>query len=174
MQYDVVIGDRSRKVVVERGGDAWRVTVDGVSSSVDAATIGGTRLSLLLAGDGHGVPSRTVNAVVVPGHAPGELNVHVNGRHVLVTIADTRRSRRGAGAAAAGHGPQRLTASMPGKVVRVLVAPGDAVAAGQPLVVVEAMKMENELRAAKAGHVTSVAVSEGQSVEAGAVLAVVE
>ena len=63
---------------------------------------------------------------------------------------------------------------MPGKVVRVLVAPGDAVEAGQGLVVVEAMKMENELRAAKAGRVVSVSVTEGQSVDAGAVLAVVE
>ena len=63
---------------------------------------------------------------------------------------------------------------MPGKVVRVLVAPGDAVAQGQGLIVVEAMKMENELRAAKAGRVASVSVVEGQSVDAGAVLAVVE
>ena len=63
---------------------------------------------------------------------------------------------------------------MPGKVVRVLVAPGDQVAARQGLVVVEAMKMENELRAVRAGRVASVAVIEGQSVDAGAVLAVVE
>ena len=59
-------------------------------------------------------------------------------------------------------------------VIEVMVAPGDTVEAGQGLVVVEAMKMENELRAAKAGRVTSVSVTEGQSVDAGAVLAVVE
>ncbi len=63
---------------------------------------------------------------------------------------------------------------MPGRVVRVLVAAGDAVTARQGLLVVEAMKMENELRAAHAGRVVSVAVTEGQSVDAGAVLAVVE
>ncbi len=62
---------------------------------------------------------------------------------------------------------------MPGKIVRVLVRPGDAVVAKQGLVVVEAMKMENELRAARAGRVREVAVTEGQSVEAGALLVVV-
>ena len=63
---------------------------------------------------------------------------------------------------------------MPGRVVRVLVAPGDEVAARQPVVVVEAMKMENELRSPKAGRVKDVAVTEGASVEAGRVLVVVE
>ena len=82
-------------------------------------------------------------------------------------------TRRGAGADGSG-GPQRIVAPMPGKVVRVLVAAGDRVAARQGLVVVEAMKMENELRAAGDGRVVSVAVTEGQSVDAGALLAVVE
>jgi biotin carboxyl carrier protein len=63
---------------------------------------------------------------------------------------------------------------MPGKVVRVLVAPGDTVEARQGLVVVEAMKMENELRASGAGRVREVFVREGQSVEAGAALVIVE
>ena len=84
------------------------------------------------------------------------------------------RSRRRIGAGADGAGPQRIVAPMPGKVVRVLVKPGDAVEARQGLVVVEAMKMENELRAARAGTVAAVSVVEGQSVDAGAVLAVVE
>ena len=63
---------------------------------------------------------------------------------------------------------------MPGKVLRVLVRAGDAVEPRQGLVVIEAMKMENELRAARAGRVKSVRVSEGQSVDAGALLAIVE
>ncbi len=113
-------------------------------------------------------------AVVVPGKARGALGVHVNGRQVALTISESGRARVRGGAAAHGHGPQRLLAPMPGKVVKVLVRPGDAVEAGQGLIVVEAMKMENELRAAKAGRVASVAVTEGQSVDAGAVLAVVE
>ncbi len=67
----------------------------------------------------------------------------------------------------------RLTAPMPGRVVRVLEAPGADVVAGQGLVVIEAMKMENELEAPRAGRVQEVAVREGQAVEAGALLAVV-
>jgi biotin carboxyl carrier protein len=74
----------------------------------------------------------------------------------------------------AGSGPQRVTAPMPGKVVRLLVEPGATVVPKQGLVVVEAMKMENELKAARAGRVKTVAVAEGQSVESGALLLVVE
>ncbi len=63
---------------------------------------------------------------------------------------------------------------MPGRVVRVLVAPGDEVQARQPLVVVEAMKMENELRSPRAGRIKQVAVSPGLSVDAGAMLVLIE
>ncbi len=83
-----------------------------------------------------------------------------------------RQNKAEAGAPTSG--PQRVVAPMPGKVVRVLVKPGDEVKARQGLVVVEAMKMENELRAARDGRVRDVAVAEGQSVDAGSVLLVVE
>ena len=76
-------------------------------------------------------------------------------------------------AAHSGSGPQRLVAPMPGKVVRVLVKAGDTVRARQPIVVIEAMKMENELRAGRDGVVAEMQVREGQSVEAGTLLAVV-
>ena len=71
-------------------------------------------------------------------------------------------------------GPLQVTASMPGKIVRLLVAAGDQVAAGQGLIVVEAMKMQNEMKAARPGKVTSIPVREGDTVTAGAVLAVIE
>ena len=71
------------------------------------------------------------------------------------------------------HGPARVVAPMPGKIVRVLVAPGQEVPSGQSLVVVEAMKMENELRSPQAGRVLELPAREGQAVEAGALLAVV-
>ena len=76
----------------------------------------------------------------------------------------------------AGHadGEQRIVAPMPGRVVRVLAQPGDEVELRQPLIVVEAMKMENELRAPKAGRVKEVAVEPGASVEAGRLLIVIE
>ncbi|HUU34772.1 MAG TPA: biotin/lipoyl-containing protein [Vicinamibacterales bacterium] len=174
MQYDVVIGPRTRKVIVQRAGEAWRVTVDGAPFAVLAARVDGVMWSLLVGQDGAAGMTRSVPAVVVPGPARGQLGVHVNGRQITVAITESGRARVRGGRTAHGQGPQRLTAPMPGKIVKLLVAPGDTVEAGQGLVVVEAMKMENELRAAKAGRVTSVSVTEGQSVDAGAVLAVVE
>ena len=107
--------------------------------------------------------------------APGHLTLHVNGRVIAAAVGRDRGSwaRRGPDAAA-GHGPQQVAAPMPGKVVRVLVKPGDAVAARQGVVVVEAMKMENELRAARPGTVSAVNAAEGASVDAGTVLVVIE
>lgn len=172
MQYALRVGGRTRQVVLRRQGDGWLVTVDGTPFDVHAAVVDGARLSLIV-GDGAGA-GRSVPAVVVPGREADALDVAVNGTTVAVQVASPERSRRRGGAAGDEAGPQRITAPMPGKVVRVLVAPGDTVAARQGLVVVEAMKMENELRAARPGRVATVSVSEGQSVDAGAVLAVVE
>ena len=88
---------------------------------------------------------------------------------------DGRRSRRGRGdASGRSQGAQSIVAPMPGRVVRILVGPGDEVAVRQAVVVVEAMKMENELRSPKAGRVKDVSVVVGASVEAGRVLIVVE
>ena len=174
MQYEVAIGGRTRRVLVQRAGELWRVTVDGSSRLVQAATIDHQTLSLLIPPVAAGPPVHSVRAVVVPGRAAGDVDVHINGRFVAAAVRPAGTGRRRAGAGDAAGGPQRIVAPMPGKVVRVLVAPGDLVAARQGLVVVEAMKMENELRAARSGRVASVAVTEGQSVDAGAVLAVVE
>jgi biotin carboxyl carrier protein len=111
-----------------------------------------------------------------------ELGLVRSGAAFTVTGADgafeveTAAAGRGVLAAphhAAAAGPARLAAPMPGKVVRVLVAPGQEVREGQGLVVVEAMKMENELRAPRAGRVVDLPAREGQAVESGALLAVV-
>lgn len=174
MQYTLVVGDTARSVTLQRQGAAWRVTVDGTSFDVHAADVDGRTLSLLIGAASGAGAGRSVPAVVMPGREPGELQVAVAGRTIGVRVEANERSRRlGAGAASA-TGPQKIVAPMPGKVVRVLVTPGDEVQPRQGLVVVEAMKMENELRAVRAGRVVSVSVVEGQSVDAGAVLAVVE
>jgi biotin carboxyl carrier protein len=100
--------------------------------------------------------------------------VRVGGVLIEVSVNGGRRfGRKDEVARAGGSGPLRVVAPMPGKIVRVLVRTGEAVQARQPLIVIEAMKMENELRAAAAGTVAEVLVEEGQSVEAGALLAVV-
>jgi biotin carboxyl carrier protein len=95
-----------------------------------------------------------------------------------VPVALRLNSRRGGGrrqgGAAAGSGPLRIVAPMPGKVVRVLVKAGDPVRARQAVVVVEAMKMENELRADRDGTVAEIHTREGMSVEAGALLVVIQ
>jgi biotin carboxyl carrier protein len=102
-----------------------------------------------------------------------EYFVEIRGRHIAVQVIDPRESafctRSGA-----GEGRISVKAPMPGKVVRVLVNAGDEVSAGQGLVVVEAMKMQNELRSPKEGRVVSIDASETESVTAGQVLAVVE
>jgi biotin carboxyl carrier protein len=97
----------------------------------------------------------------------------VNGHRIEVKLEDPRQWKRTSGGAA-GSGKVQITALMPGKVVRVLVEPGDEVTAGQGILVVEAMKMQNELKSPRDGRVTSIKVRADESVNAGAVLAVIE
>jgi biotin carboxyl carrier protein len=97
----------------------------------------------------------------------------VNGRRFEFDIEDPRAWNRTGGSAGA-HGRASITAPMPGKVVRVLATAGEQVEAGQGIVVVEAMKMQNEMKAPRAGRVVTIAVRENDSVNAGAVLATIE
>lgn len=117
------------------------------------------------------VDGRSYEAKIVQGQE--EWYVDISGRHYAVQTWD-RRERRKAAARVAVEGRQNLKAAMPGKVVRVLAAMGDEVAAGQGLVVVEAMKMQNEVKAPRAGKVISMAAKEGSTVAAGEVLATIE
>jgi biotin carboxyl carrier protein len=168
MQYEVEIGDRRLQVVVTRVGDGFAVSVDGHTRTVDAARIDAHTLSLIV----DRVWSHEVSIATNP--ATGQLDVHVGATPVAVTLNGRRRWGRKDDGGGAGSGPQRLVAPMPGKVVRVLVKAGDTVAAKQPVVVVEAMKMENELRASREGTVAEIHVREGMSVDAGALLLVIQ
>ena len=104
---------------------------------------------------------------------PDSLVIVIDGYRFEMEVRDPRRwSPKAAGRGA--DGIQTVVAPMPGKVVRVLVAPGDAVEPGQGLVVVEAMKMQNEMKAARAGKVLALPVKEGATVAAGDVLATIE
>ena len=168
MQYEVEIGGRRLQVVVTRSGDGFAVSVDGRTRQVDAARIDAHTLSLLV----DKVWSNEVSIATEP--SSGLLDVHVGATPVAVTLNGRRRwSRKDEGGGSAS-GPQRLVAPMPGKVVRVLVTAGGAVTARQPVVVVEAMKMENELRASRDGTVAEIHVREGMSVDAGALLLVIQ
>ena len=167
MTFEVETNGRRRAVTVRRRPDGWDVLVDGQEKSADMAPAG-DRWSLLLDGRSYdvalGPPSR------------GSRLVHVNGIPVAVTVADPRAAfgTRARHEDAADGEPLHLTSPMPGRVVKVLVKPGDAVAARQGLVVIEAMKMENELRAPRAATVSDVRVNEGASVDATTVLVVLE
>ena len=180
MIYDVDINGRTRRVAVTRHGQSFEVSVDGHAQAASVSVVNGV-WSLLLSDrpdagnpDAH-IPQRSYEVAVVEA-ASGELTVHVNGRLVSAAVAGARGSwaRRGHEAGASAKGPQKIVAPMPGKVIKVLVKAGDTVAAKQGVVVVEAMKMENELKAARAGTVKVVRAVEGATVEAGTVLVIVE
>lgn len=154
----------SKRLKVEFAADG-AVLVDGASCSVDLKELEAGVLSLLWTDAAGRVRSYRCTA------ADGA--VLVDGERVEYAIYDPR-SLRCAGAAATESGPRPLKAPMPGRVVRVLVDEGDTVEAGQGCVVIEAMKMQNELKAPKAGVVRKLAAKVGETVAAGAVLLVIE
>lgn len=106
--------------------------------------------------------------------SPGKFEVNLRGRSCSVVIIDPKRLRSIQNSDRQHHGAAEILAPMPGKVVRVLVQAGAEVEKGVGIVVVEAMKMQNELKSPQAGVVVSVSVAAGDTVNAGDVLAVVE
>jgi biotin carboxyl carrier protein len=172
MDVQIEVNGRVRAVSVELKEGVYRVVVDGTERLIDAAAVDPSTFSLICLSDGR----RTSQEVGLSETSlPGELAVHMPAGVVSARVA-TAASRFGRGAASATQaaGVQQILAPMPGKVVKVLVKVGDEVKARQGLVVVEAMKMENELRSPKDGRVIEVLVAEGVSVEAGRPLVVVE
>ena len=178
MIFEVAIGDKVRTVGIVRKGATLHVDLDGRTHVVDARRVSDSVVSMLVQLDGASAPSRSVDVAFAspPAGTAGDFDVHLDGLTIPVQIRPAgsfgRQKKDSAGAA--GSGPQRVTSPMPGKVVKILVKAGDEVKARQGLVVVEAMKMENELRAARDGRVRELAVAEGQSVDAGTVLLIVE
>jgi biotin carboxyl carrier protein len=176
MIFEVAIGERVRTVGIVRKAGLLHVDVDGRVHVVDARRVNESVVSMLVQLHRADAPSRSIDAAFASQALAGDFDVHLDGTTIAVQIRPAgsfgRQKKDAAGAA--GSGPQRVVSPMPGKVVKILVKPGDEVKARQGLVVVEAMKMENELRAARDGRVREVAVAEGQSVDAGSVLLIVE
>ena len=161
-----VQGRRVKVVLPEGDGPA---TLDDKPVAVDLRELEPGMLSMLWTdGDGR---TRSFRCVAEPD-SEGDA-VSVDGVRVPYAVADPR-SLRGSTSAASETGPKPLKAPMPGRIVRVLVAAGETVTAGQGCVVMEAMKMQNELKAPKAGVVKRLAAAVGETVSAGAVLLVVE
>ncbi len=161
----VASGSREHEVHVQREDGLYRVVVDGAVHEVDARVVEGGVYSLLWGGWSY--------EVLVEQQEPGRYLVRQGTALRTVEVRESGTAPAGALPRRAA-GPEAVVAVMPGKVVRVLVRPGDVVEAGQGLVVLEAMKMENEVTSPRAGKVTSVAVEPGQAVEAGALLVRVE
>ena len=161
MRYYVEIG--SRTFEVELGPDGARI--DGKPVTIEMAHVEGTDVRhLLLDGRSHRI---------VAGRNPdGSWNLHMRGRRLTATAVDerTRTIQEMTGAGAGPAGPRPVRAPMPGLVVKVEVSVGDAIEPGQGLVIVEAMKMENELRAESAAVVTAIHVAAGDTVDKDEVL----
>jgi biotin carboxyl carrier protein len=166
MKYEIVINGARRSVefTPQTNGTA-RVTftVDGRPVEADAVRLSRGAYSILLGGK-----SLEVSAE----EASDGFLIRTNEREFQVEIIDPRSWRRRRGAGIELEGRQQLIAPMPGKIVRILVAAGQQVSAGQGLLVIEAMKMQNEIRSPKSGIVEKLA-REGQTVNAGEVLAIV-
>ena len=165
MRFQVEVGGRVREVGIEAGGSGTVVTLDGSPVDVDVRPVGEGRLSLRFPATG-----RQQDVVVTRGRN-GDVDVLVGGVRVPVRIRP--EGRAGKRSAASGDAPEWVVAPMPGKVVKLLVKPGDQVTSRQGVIVVEAMKMENELRAGRDGVVREVLVTEGTSVDAGTPLVVI-
>ena len=171
-RFEVVVGGRVHSVHVEPADGPMRVRVridDGDVIVIDAAVVGSPNAATTWSI--RDVATGIVSTAAVTLGSSGDGETVVAGHAVPVALANRRRRARAI--LGAGNGDQRVVAPMPGKVVKVLVAVGDSVEARQGLVVVEAMKMENELTVSRAGTVAKIEVTEGTSVEAGRLLIVV-
>ena len=160
-------GERNYTVEVEEVDKSiYRVSVDGSEFLLDGKKTGRTNYSLI-------VDNRSFEVDI--DVSEDDYRVLVDGRNYHIHLLDERRMRLGGVQAGIElQGRQRVSVPMPGKVVAVLVSEGDKVERGQGLVIVEAMKMENEVRSPIHGEVKEVKVKAGDSLEAGATLLVVE
>ena len=166
MKYVVDVNGERIAVSLEAGG----ARVDGTLFHTHIADLEGTPIQLVhVGGEVHRVAVRR-------GASRGEYTLWIDGHRYQVDAVDerTRTIRDLTSGATAALGPRPLLAPMPGLVVRIHVKPGEQVEAGQGLVAMEAMKMENELRSLSAGTVKRVCVSHGQAVEKGAILVELE
>jgi biotin carboxyl carrier protein len=164
MTYDVTIDGKRYRLELNRADGGWSCRLDGRGVEVDAVVARPDVLSIRIANQAYEVKCERVAT---------DLHLWVGSRRFAVQVRDPR-SFRGRAGAVDDRGPRKLTAPMPGKVVRVMARQGSAVEAGAGVLVVEAMKMQNEIKSPKKGTIQKILVSEGAAVNAGDVLAIVE
>lgn len=166
MTYDVAIDGKSYRVELKRGEPGYACRVEGREVALESVSVEREVLWLLIGGRSYEVRREA--------QADGALHLVVRGRRYAAEVRDPRAFRERRAAAEAAAGPVRLVSPMPGKVVRLLKAEGAQVEAGEGVVVVEAMKMQNEIRSPRKGVVRQVLVAAGTAVNAGQGLAEVE
>jgi biotin carboxyl carrier protein len=164
MIYDIAIDGKSHRLELNRVDGRWLCRLDGRAVEVDAVLARPDVLSLRIGNLAYEVKRERVGA---------ETHVWVGSARFSAEVRDPR-SFRGRSTTVDDRGPRKLTAPMPGKVVRVLVAQGAQVQIGTGVLVVEAMKMQNEIKSPRKGTIQRILVSEGAAVNAGDVLAIVE
>ena len=169
MEFFARIGDKEHRIKVsELEGSRYRLSVDGITRDVDCVRISERCYSLIVEGTSYEVDIiKDANPYAVG--VKGEIHdIEVLTEREKRLKAVTRK------AAAAQEGRQVVTAPMPSKVVRLLVAVGEQVDPGNGVIVIEAMKMENELRSTGAGTVREIRVKEGEAVASGTPLVIIE
>jgi biotin carboxyl carrier protein len=165
LKIALTIRDRTRTVEISTDKRPTNFTIDGRTRAADAVRIDKALYSILL--DGRSFEAHLRDDI------GGGIVVTIDGREFPVRVEDPRQWHRPRGGVIEAEGSQQVLASMPGKVVRLLSQAGQAVEAGQGLLVLEAMKMQNEVRSPKSGVLERLLVAEGQAVNAGEVLAIV-
>jgi biotin carboxyl carrier protein len=165
LKCEIELDGKLRSVEVMHSGERARWTIDGSELDADAVEVSPGIYSILIGG-------KSLEARV-EAKGDSQLRVTVASREYAATIRNSRKWKRDRAAGAEAEGRQQVTTPMPGKIVLVLMKTGDAVDAGQGIVVVEAMKMQNEIRSPKSGTVERLLVVAGQTVNAGEVVAIV-
>ncbi len=165
MIYEVTIGEKTHRVELVREEAGWKCKLDGRAFPLDAVSTQNGLLSILVDGKSYEVRQET---------AAAETNLVVGHERFTVSVRDPRSLRSRRGSESSGLGPKKISAPMPGKVVRIVAPVGREVEAGQAVLVIEAMKMQNELKSPKKGKVSKINVGEGAAVETGQTLAEVE
>ena len=165
MTYEVMVDGKAHKVELAQVDGRLECKLDGLAVDIDAQMTARDVLSLLINGKSYEI-KRAIG--------PTDTHMVVGLARYETEVRDPRSFRARKSATADAAGPKKLVSPMPGKVVRVLVQKGGEVEAGQGVVVVEAMKMQNEIKSPKKGVVQQILAAEGAAVNAGEALAIVE
>lgn len=164
MLYEVIINGKDYRLELNRPEGEWSCRIGGCEIELDAVLIRPGLLSLRIGNRMYEIKTERVE---------NKLHVWVGDRCFTAEVRDPR-PLRGRTPLGEGDGPRNVTASMPGRVVRLMVQPGEKVELGAGLAVLEAMKMQNEIKSPKKGVVAKVLVREGAPVNAGDVLLIVD